>query len=337
MGRGPGRIRGTPVTKPDRDTPGPDPGAPASAEPPPPPAPAEEGAVAEEVVPAEEARPARKKAARPAGEAAPPAPPAGDTKLRPLRSPPVELAIGAAWIVGLAGAGQVVATLFRSNPLAIVVLHAVIVDLAAGRAGVRWEPGSESDTGSDYGVLGRRIGLGAGVALAVAGGVVAVGALLGWAKVSVHGPTMSLGLGLVRAVALGVRDALLYAGLPLYFVGRARGIPRVAGVVFGALAAGAALVLQAGATPANVALAVAVGAAVAAFWARDGEGWAAAGVAGGFPFFAGVALRGGLLDVDWTRGSFAAGLPADGAPAWLGAAAFLGVAAWLLRRRPARA
>lgn len=252
------------------------------------------------------------------------------------RGPLVELGTGAAWLLGVAAIGQIVAVLFRSNPLAIVVLQAVIVDLALGRAGVRWDPGANEEVGSDYRVAGRRIAVGVGAALGVTVLGVGVGAALGWAKVTVHGPTASLGLGLVRSVATGVRDGLLYAGLPLYFVGRARA-PRIAGVVFGALAAGASLALQPAAGPANVALAIAVGAAAAAFWMHDGMGWSAAGVTGGFAFLAGVVLRGGLVDVEWVKGGFAPGLSAEGAPAWVGAAGFLAIAVWLIWRAGGRA
>jgi hypothetical protein len=252
---------------------------------------------------------------------------------RSPRAPLAELGMGAAWLVGLSGVAHLVAALLSSSPLAIVVLQALIIDLGAGRAGVRWDPAADEKTGSDYRVAARGIAIGAAAALAVTGLTIAASAAMGWAKVSFPGPTASLGFGLLRSIAIGVRDGLLYAGLPLYFVGRASGIPRVVGVVFGALAAGASLALQPAASPANVALAIAIAAAAAAFWAHDGKGWAAAGVAGGFSFFAGAVLRGGLADVDWQRGALVPGLSAEGAPAWMGAAGFLVVAA-VLRLRP---
>lgn len=310
---------------------------------PPPPAneaPGEEESAADDLSGTEEAPVAVVSAAR-AASPVKGAPGRGPVKgapravVAPVRAPLVELGTGAAWLLGLAAVGQMVAVLFRSNPLAIVVLQAVIIDLALGRAGVRWDPLADEDTGSDYRVAARRIAVGAGAALAVAAVVTGLGAAMGWAKVSVHGPTMSLVLGLIRAIAIGVRDGLLYAGLPLYFIGRARA-PRMAGVVFGALAAGATLALQPAATPANVALAIAVAAAAAAFWAHEGAGWTAAGVAGGFPFMAGVVLRGGLVDVDWKKGAFAPGLSGDGAPAWMGAAGFAALAAWVVWRARAR-
>ncbi|MEZ4297312.1 MAG: hypothetical protein R3B70_20275 [Polyangiaceae bacterium] len=301
-----------------------------------------------------------------------PARPRGDRGVSPsakeARGPLVELGIGAGWLVGLSAVAQIVAALFRSNPLAIVVLQAVIVDLAVGRAGVRWDPEASepapaggaktpraktarprADVAHDPVASGdvdaqkacaredsrravRGVLMGASAALAVTVLAVVVSTVAGWAKVSAHAPGASLVLGLVRAAAIGVRDALLYAGLPLYFVSRARVVPRVAVVIFGGLAAGAAVALHPAATPANVLLAVSVALAAAALWARDGAGCSAAGVAGGWAFFGGTVTRGGLLDIDWQSGSLAPGVVADGAPAWIAAACFLAFAGFALRR-----
>lgn len=271
-------------------------------------------------------------------EDAPKARAKGPAAAPPPRAPLAELGMGAAWLVGLSAASLIVGALIPSNVLAAAVLQALVVDLGAGRAGVRWDPAADEKGGIHYGNAARRIAIGAGAALGVTALVIGAGAAMGWAKVSAHGPTISLAYGVIRSIAFGVRDGLLYAGLPLYFVGRAKGTPKVAGVVFGALAAGAAIALQPQATPAGVTLAVAVAAAVAAFWAHDGVGWAALGVAAGFPLFAGSVLRGGLVDVDWEwgKGLLAPGLKADGAPAWIAAAGFLamaGVLVWKARGR----
>lgn len=241
------------------------------------------------------------------------------------RSPLLEIGKGAAWLIGLSLIGQIVAVLFRANPLAIVVLQAVIYDLALGRVGVRWDPSAKDDEQTSYGPALGHIARGAGAALAVSAAVIALSAAFGWAKVSLHGPTASLGFGLLRSIAIGVRDALMYTGLPIYFLGRARA-PKIVAIVFAALAAGAALSFQPAATPAAIALAISASGAAAVFWAKDGVGWASAGLLGGFPLFAGVVFRGGLLDVDWRSGALVHGLTADGSPAWLGAAGFLVVA-----------
>ncbi len=259
-----------------------------------------------------------------AGSAVTPGTASGDR----ARAPLVELGLGAAWLVGLGAANQIANVAFASNPLAALVVQAVVVDLAVGKAGVRWD--AKADGASETKDALRAIGIGAGVALGVAGAVIGVSAALGWAQVGVHAPNTTLGLGLLRAAAIGVRDTLLYAGLPLYFVGRA-GAPRVAGVVFGGLAAGAALSLHPAATPANVVLAAAVIVAAGALWARTGAGWSAAGVVGGWALFAGAMFRGGLFDVDWKKGALAPGFAADGAPAWIAAGLFVAAAAAALR------
>lgn len=275
--------------------------------------------------------------AKAAADKAKPAPvPAkgGSVAVGKPRSPLAEIGTGAAWLIGLSLVGQIVAVLFRANPLAIVVLQAVIYDLALGRVGVRWDPSTKEDEETSYGPALGRIAKGAGAALAVTAVVVALSTALGWAKVSFHGPTASLGIGLLRSIAIGVRDALMYTGLPIYFLGRARA-PKIVAIVFGALAAGAVLSLQPAATPAAIALAISASGAAAVLWAKDGVGWASAGLLGGFPFFAGVVFRGGLLDVDWRSGALVHGLTADGAPAWLGAAGFLVVAGLTWMRKAA--
>lgn len=266
----------------------------------------------------------------------------------PVRSPLAELGIGAAWLIGLTAVCQMVVIVLHSNPLAVTVIQAVIVDLAVGRAGVRWDPEADDKTAAETRNATRGIGLGLGVAFAVTALVLGVSAALGWATIGVHAPTMSLALGTIRAVAIGVKDAQLYAALPLYFIARAAGIgpgskpsiaskrfriPVISAVVFGALAGGSSIALLPAATPANVALAASVIGATAAFWYRDRAGWAAAGVCGGFAFFAGTLLRGGLVDVGWKRGALAPGVVADGAPAWIAAALFVAVMVGVLRFR----
>lgn len=253
------------------------------------------------------------------------------------RAPLAILGTGAAWLVGLSAANQIVAILFASNLLAVVVIQAVVVDLAIGKAGVRWDPAA-SDKGSDeVKNAARGIAAGAGVALAVAALVTGAGAALGWAKLALHGPTMSLGFVLVRAIAIGVRDSLLLVGLPHAFVKRAGGVPAWSAAAFSALAGGAAIGLQTAATPSNVALAIALTGAAGALWLRAGSGWAAAGLLGGWVLFAGAVLRGALVDVDWLRGSLAPGLIADGAPAWIAAALFALLAVALVRKNSAPA
>lgn len=288
----------------------------------------------------------------------PPAPDASPARSAP-RSPLVELGIGAAWIVGLGAACQMAAVVLHSNPLAVIMVQAVAVDLAVGRAGLKWDPEANDNTATERRNAMRGIGIGAGVGLAVIAVVLGVSAALGWAAFSAHGPTTSLALGAMRSIAIGVRDAQLLAGLPVYFVGRAilassraeaakasgtrtgggraASVSRVSAVVFAALLGGAALALMPAATPANVALAASVTGATAALWSRDGAGWAAVGLLGGWTFLAGALFRGGVVDVTWRRGALAPGVVADGAPAWIASALFVAVAiaAFRVARRSA--
>lgn len=260
-----------------------------------------------------------------------------------LRGPLVELGTGAAWIIGLGAACQMAAVALHSNPLAILMVQAVVVDLAVGRAGLKWDPAANDNTSVERQNALRGIGIGAGAALAVVACVLGVSAALGWAAFTVHGPTTSLGLGAMRSIAIGVRDSQLLAGLPLYFVARAtsgdrgRGAPKLSAPVFSMLLGGAAIALMPAATPANVTLAAAVTGATAALWYRDGAGWAAVGLAGGWAFLAGAVFRGGLVDVAWKKGALAPGVVADGAPAWIASALFLAIAVAAIRVRRASA
>ncbi|MBK8253243.1 MAG: hypothetical protein IPK82_11330 [Polyangiaceae bacterium] len=266
-----------------------------------------------------------------------------------VRSPLAELGTGAAWLVGLSAVAQMIALLFQSNPLAIVVLQAVVIDLALGRAGVRWDPEADASemerqkaakradgasspaSKTDTARAVRGVAIGMGAAAGVIAAVMLASTAFGWARVSVHIPGTSLAIGLLRAIAVAVRDGLLYAGLPITFVARAKGTPAAVAVVFGAAAAGSVLVLEPAASPANVTLTAAVIAAAAALWHRERNGWMSAGLLFGWSFFAGTVMRGALMDVDWKSGSLTPGVTGAGAPAWIATVAFIGLAVWAFR------
>ena len=82
-----------------------------------------------------------------------------------VRAPLVELGTGAAWLVGLGAVNQIVMIALQSNPLATLVVQAVVVDLAVGKAGVRWDPGADGETGAEVRSAARGLGVGAGIAL----------------------------------------------------------------------------------------------------------------------------------------------------------------------------
>ncbi|WP_433929534.1 hypothetical protein AB3662_37895 [Sorangium cellulosum] len=253
----------------------------------------------------------------------------------------LDLALGAAWLVGLAAALQILSALLGSSPLAAALAGAVVADLVAVRAGVQWTDPLEREAPGHPARLARRVGLGAALgALAVA---LALGAslALGWATVEAGAPSLSFAFALARAVALAVRDELLLSGIPLATAARA-GLSSRWAVAFSVLAHGAALGLAPGATPSSFALAAALGALTAALFRHGRGAFAAVAAHASFTALTGAGLRGSLLDVTWVDGALAAGPRAFGPPAWLAAAVLAILAALVLRAgaprpdRPAR-
>ncbi|WP_437711114.1 CPBP family glutamic-type intramembrane protease [Sorangium sp. So ce448] len=241
-----------------------------------------------------------------------------------------ELALGAAWLIGLAAALQIVSVLLSSSPLAAALAGAVVADVIAARAGVQWTDPLEPEGPGRRARLARRVGLGAALgALAV---LITLGAsaVLGWVTVAAGAPSVSLGFALARAIALAVRDELLLTGIPFAAAARAGLSPRPA-LVFSALAHGAAIGLAPGASPSSFALATALGALAAALFLRGRGVFAAVAVHASFTALAGAGLRGALLDATWIDGALAAGTQASGPPAWLGAAVLAVLAALTLR------
>ncbi|WP_437895067.1 CPBP family glutamic-type intramembrane protease [Sorangium sp. So ce124] len=252
-----------------------------------------------------------------------------------------ELALGAAWLVGLAAALQIVSVLLSSSPLAAALGGAVVADVVAARAGVQWTDPLEPDGPGRRARIARRVGLGAALGALAVLITLGVSAVLGWATVEAGAPSASLGFALARSIALAVRDELLLTGIPFATAARAGLSPRPA-LVFSALAHGAALGLAPGASPSSFALATALGALAAALFLRARGVFAAVAVHASFTSLAGAGLRGALLDATWTDGALATGTQAFGRPAWLGAAVLAILAALTLRAgarqpdRPAR-
>ncbi|WP_437810223.1 CPBP family glutamic-type intramembrane protease [Sorangium sp. So ce1078] len=258
---------------------------------------------------------------------------------RPGRARPqrrlIELALGAAWLVGLAAALQILSALLSSSPLAAALAGAVIADLVASRAGVHWTDPLEPEGPGHRARLARRAGLGAALgALAV---LLTLGAsvVLGWATVDAGAPSASFGFAVARAIALAVRDELLLTGIPFATAARAGFSSRHA-IAFSALAHGAALGLAPGATASSFALAIALGALAAALFLRGRGALAPVAAHASFIALAGAGLRGSLLDVTWADGALAAGTRAYGPPAWLAAAALVALAALVLRAGASR-
>ncbi|AUX47044.1 hypothetical protein SOCE26_085560 [Sorangium cellulosum] len=242
----------------------------------------------------------------------------------------IDLAIGAAWLVGLAAVLRLTALLLSSSPLAAALAGAVVADLAAARAGVHWLDPVERADPAHRARIARRIGLGAALGALAVLLPLGVSVVLGWAHVEAGAPSASFGFALARAVALAVRDELLLTGIPFATAARA-GLSSRYALGFSALAHGAAIGLAPGASASSFALAAALGALTAALWRRGRGAFAAVAAHASFIALAGAGLRGALLDATWADGALAAGTRAFGRPAWLTAIALAALAALVLR------
>lgn len=234
-------------------------------------------------------------------------------------SPLVEMGLGLAWLLGLAAGLQILDNLLPAASLATPILGALVVDLGATRAGLRWD--LDPDVTTDASRAARRVGMGVAAALAPGLAVIAGGLALHWVYGFGKGasPSSSLGFALLRAAAVASRDELLYRGLPLYFAARA-GVPAIGARAFSALAGGAAIALVPGATRGAVLLAVASGWLFATLWQRTRGAWAAVGAHAAWLLLFGSMLHGGLFDVEWTVGEITIGNGSWGPPAWIASA-----------------
>jgi hypothetical protein len=242
-------------------------------------------------------------------------------KPAPPRGRLAELGIGAAWLVGLGAALQIADAALGRSPVPAAVAGAVIADVVAGFAGVRWTTeadGRPSKGETDTVLALKRAGFGAGAAAAAVTVTLVAAAIFGWIRVEAGSPSASLALALIRSTALGVRDEIFLRGIVLVTAARAGVHPLVA-AGFAALAGGAAIALTPEAGPSSIALAVGSGLLFAALWQKQRGAWAAVGAHAIWIFFVSAGLRGGLLDVTWTQGSLAAGARSYGGPAWLSA------------------
>jgi hypothetical protein len=243
-------------------------------------------------------------------------------------SPLLEIALGAAWLLGLSAVLLIVEAVIGKSMVGVAVAGAVIVDLAAGWAGVRWDLGAPSP----FPVAARRVGMGLALATAVVSLGLLVSLAAGWAHVGLGRPSLTLALAVLRAGALGVRDELLFRGIPLVACERAR-VPAQHARLFAALAGAAPLLLVPEASPASILLAVSLGFLFATLWQRERSGYAAAAAHAGTLLILRALIHGELLDLDWSTGALAVGARASGPPALVVAAAAL-AAAFLLPKIP---
>ncbi|XXY53747.1 hypothetical protein WME91_21680 [Sorangium sp. So ce269] len=250
----------------------------------------------------------------------------------------LDLALGAAWLVGLGAALQILSVLLSSSPLAAALAGAVVADLGAVRAGVQWTDPVEREAPGHRARVARRAGVGAALGALAVLLTLGISLVLGWATVEAGEPSVGFAFAVARAIALAVRDELLLSGIPFATAARA-GLSSRHAVAFSALAHGAALGLAPGASASSFALAAALGALAAALFRHGRGAFAAIAAHASFTALSGAGLRGSLLDVTWADGALAAGTRAFGPPAWVAAAVLALLAALVLRAgapRPGR-
>lgn len=267
------------------------------------------------------------------------------------RSRLVEIAIGAVWLVGLGAALQLAELALGRSPLGAALAGAVIADVVAGFAGVRWDeaksapaPGSgaperasaaaKADPGYSARTA-RAVGIGMGISLGVMAVTIVLSAAVGWARVEGGHPGSSLIFALLRGTALGARDELWLRGIVLLAARRAR-VPELAGALVAALAGGAAIAFAPDATAGAVVLAIGSGWLFAALWLRFRGAWAAVGAHAFWLFLVGPGLRGGILETTWITGALHPPPRSSGAVAFVAAAllAAAGVAVLRWKRSP---
>ncbi|MEO7331180.1 MAG: hypothetical protein ABI193_21575 [Minicystis sp.] len=243
-------------------------------------------------------------------------------------SPLTELGLGAAWLIGLSALLLIVEAAVGKSMVGVAVAGAVIVELSAGWAGVRWDLGPPRP----FEAILRRLGAGLGLATALVVVAVLVSLAAGWAHAGLGHPSLSLALAVVRAGSLGVRDELLLCGIPLAACARA-GVRPLHARGFAALASAAPLVLVPEASIAAIVLAAALGWLFASLWQHERSGYAAAAAHAGYLLVVRALLQGELFDLSFPRGALSIGARAAGAPAFLMALLAI-VAAFLLPRLP---
>ncbi len=245
-----------------------------------------------------------------------------------------EIAKGAAWLLGIAGAVRLAEVLVGRNPLVAALVGAILVDLGTYRAGVRWDPDTSTGKEPRRRAL-RGIGLGLGVAVVLVFVPLLVSVVAGFATASAGHPSGSLGFALLRAAAMATRDELLYRGLPLVVAARV-GLDARLGIGYAVLAGVAALALVPGASWESLVLVAAQGGVFAVLWARTGVAWASVAAHAGFILFAGVGLRGGLFEVTWKSGLLGDGPRARGAVAIVAAIVAVGTAITAWKKLPGK-
>ena len=232
----------------------------------------------------------------------------------PVTKPIREIARGIAWLVGAAVAARFVETLVGRSPLGAALAGAVVVDLAMTRAGVRWDDHDDTNLKGSAARARRSIGIGVAVASVLVVVPVVCSVIVGAATISVGSPSMSLLFGLLRGAADGVRDELLYRGLPFYVAARAGvRVPIVLG--YAALLGATPLMLMERLSWEALVLSLANGVLFGMLWVQTKSAWASVSAHAAWFFLAGIGLRGSIVEVSWKSGLLAENARTRGLPA----------------------
>lgn len=232
----------------------------------------------------------------------------------PVATPLREIARGVAWLVGTAMAVRFVETLVGRSPLGAALAGAVVVDLAMTRAGVRWDDREATKSKGSWSRVWRDIGIGVGTASALVVVPLLLGVIVGGATISRGSLSSTLVFGLLRSAADGVRDELLFRGLPLYVAARA-GVRVPLAVGYAALVGMTPLFLLERLSWEALLVAASQGVLFAMLWVRTNAAWASVSAHAAWFFLAGVGLRGAILEVSWTSGLLAENARIRGLPA----------------------
>lgn len=232
-------------------------------------------------------------------------------KTEPQNTPLKEIARGVAWLVGTALAVRVVETLIGRSPLGAALAGAVVVDLALTRAGVRWD--NEESPAQVTARIRQGFGLGTGIAVALLATSLVPTLIVGGATIAPGTLSSTLIFGALHGAAEGVRDELLYRGLPLLVAERA-GIALPWAIGYCALAGATPLLLNPVA-PEALLQTVALGGLLAMLWVRTKAAWAPVIAHAAWYLLSGIGLRGAILEVSWSSGMLAENGRARGLPA----------------------
>lgn len=226
-------------------------------------------------------------------------------------TPLKEIARGVAWLVGTALAIRLVETLIGQSPLGAALAGAIVVDLAMTRAGVKWDDSDDRTQVASRAWRGFYVGAGTASALVTIS--ILPSLIVGGATIGLGSPSSTLFFGLLRGAAEGVRQELLYRGLPLLVAARA-GIALPWAIGYSVLA-GVSPQLLNPVSLESLLQTAALGGLSAMLWVRTRAAWAPMFAHGTFFLLAGIGLRGAIFDVSWTSGMLAENGRTRGLPA----------------------